>query len=774
MEPSRLSGRDSATSALPPPADGEAMRTARGRLDHARAVFAASVSIDVPSPTLGDVVLREDQIDTVQRVRAQLRRDGGCLLADDVGTGKTYVALTVARDWARPLVVAPASLRTTWARAAERAGVRCAFASHEGLSRGRAPEESFDGIVVDESHRFRATSRRHAVLARLAARVPVLMLSATPLQNRLHELADQLAMFLGEVAYRLGPLQLTRWVVRSATTGTTGLPRVAPPRWLPIDADDGDVLRAILALPPPPRAADAGDGGVLVQLSLVRAWASSRGALAATVRRRQRTLAAIEQCHQEGRLPTRRELRSWECGGEVQLGFPSLLAASGLSGRQQATLAQAIEHEREALDCLLCTIAATRDADTPRVAALRQLRHAHADASILAFSEWTATIRAYSSAFREEAGVGSLTASEARIASGRVSREELLERFAPHAQGARMPAAHDRVTLLLATDLLSEGVNLQDASVVVHLDLPWNPARLAQRLGRIRRLGGASEIASYLVAPPAPAALLLRTERRLRAKLARAEAIVGRSIAVIPALDASALATLQADPHGAQCDSPASSLSTAERRSEIVRRLLRWRAAGTVVVEAPEDGDGCTIAAVVADTWGWIALLDDGRLVAALAHGDRRPTPSGAPEMILTALELADGEPRRETAVERDCAQRAVDEFIALDWTQRSSGLEIADTPLRRRMLRLLEATLRAAPRHRRATIVGCAARVRHALTCPLPLGIERELDALAGRRSASADWVEAADAILARGLSARESVALGRSRCRALILLGR
>ena len=50
------------------------------------------------------------------------------------------------------------------------------------------------------------------------------------------------------------------------------------------------------------------------------------------------------------------------------------------------------------------------------------------------------------------------------------------------------------MTLLLTTDLASEGVNLQDASVVVHLDLPWTAARLEQRVGRVARLASAHDV----------------------------------------------------------------------------------------------------------------------------------------------------------------------------------------------------------------------------------------------------------------------------------------
>ena len=739
---------------------------ARDRLDAARAALAGSVARDGPSATLGSIVLRPDQIETVRRVRAHLRREGGCLLADDVGTGKTYVALAVARVWSRPLVVHPASLRSTWEHAARRAGVCCDFTSHEALSRGARVDRSFDGVIVDESHRFRPTSRRHAALASLTARAPVVMLSATPLQNRARELAAQLALFLGEIAYLLPAEELARRVVRSASSDALPLPRVAPPRWIPIDADDGDVLRAILALRPPPRAADAGDGGVLLQLSLVRAWASSRAALSNAVRRRQQALAAIEQCQQEGRLPTRRELSTWNVAGDIQLGFATLLAGSSIQGGDHAALGVAIERERDGLDALVRTIARVEDPDRMRVAALLGLRRAHAGESILAFSESASTVRGHWCALRGESGVGLLTAREARIASGRVTRDELLARFAPRAQGARSPAAHERVTLLLATDLLSEGVNLQDASVVVHLDLPWNPARLAQRLGRIRRPGGAREVASYLLSPPAHAALLLRAEARLRAKLARAERTIGRSVDVLPDVPrlTSALAATEAG----------ASLSAAELRGEIAHRLARWRPTTSSAAAPTDDVDERAIhAAVHAGTTGWLALLDDGRLVASMAFGDRPAEPGEAPDMILRALKLLDGAALHCDDERCDTAHRELHEWIAREWTRSSSGLTAVDSPMRRRMRRALDDVLHDAPRHRRATIFDRATRVRDALARPLPLGMERALDALAESRSTNADWLDTAADLVVHARWCAGDPGTGAPRCRVLIVFG-
>ena len=129
------------------------MSEATARLREARARVAAACSALAVDAELGEITLRDDQRRIAGRVIAAMARDGGCLLADDVGQGKTFVALRVARGWNRPLVLAPAALRSTWQDAMRRARVECGLASHESLSRGRAPGVEPDGIVVDESHR---------------------------------------------------------------------------------------------------------------------------------------------------------------------------------------------------------------------------------------------------------------------------------------------------------------------------------------------------------------------------------------------------------------------------------------------------------------------------------------------------------------------------------------------------------------------------------------------------------------------------------------------
>ncbi|NLD42630.1 MAG: helicase, partial [Chloroflexi bacterium] len=76
------------------------------------------------------------------------------------------------------------------------------------------------------------------------------------------------------------------------------------------------------------------------------------------------------------------------------------------------------------------------------------------------------------------------------VYSGNRDLVSVVARFAPKANPEAALAAVDRpINLLVATDVLSEGLNLQDCDRMINYDLHWNPVRLIQRLGRIDRIG---------------------------------------------------------------------------------------------------------------------------------------------------------------------------------------------------------------------------------------------------------------------------------------------
>ena len=76
------------------------------------------------------------------------------------------------------------------------------------------------------------------------------------------------------------------------------------------------------------------------------------------------------------------------------------------------------------------------------------------------------------------------------IFSGDKSKARVVGRFAPMANPEyRFMQGESELMTVVATDVLAEGLNLQDANIIVNYDLHWNPVRLIQRFGRIDRIG---------------------------------------------------------------------------------------------------------------------------------------------------------------------------------------------------------------------------------------------------------------------------------------------
>lgn len=131
--------------------------------------------------------------------------------------------------------------------------------------------------------------------------------------------------------------------------------------------------------------------------------------------------------------------------------------------------------------------------------------------------------------------MGSYAKTHERGASGGVDqggRASTIAGFAPQTAGPRNangePIAKDEFDVLFTTDVLAEGVNLQQAGQMINYDLPWNPMRIVQRHGRIDRIGSKHDYVHLgLFFPAERLDALLELEARLMAKLALADAAVG-------------------------------------------------------------------------------------------------------------------------------------------------------------------------------------------------------------------------------------------------------
>lgn len=107
-------------------------------------------------------------------------------------------------------------------------------------------------------------------------------------------------------------------------------------------------------------------------------------------------------------------------------------------------------------------------------------------------------------------------------------RPAILWGFAPETTQAPDDAAEDLYDILVTTDVLAEGVNLQQAKHIINYDLPWNPMRLVQRHGRIDRIKSLhNEVFIRCVFPDTRLDDMLGLEESLRRKLTQAAATVG-------------------------------------------------------------------------------------------------------------------------------------------------------------------------------------------------------------------------------------------------------
>ncbi|WP_420637176.1 helicase-related protein [Candidatus Palauibacter sp.] len=105
------------------------------------------------------------------------------------------------------------------------------------------------------------------------------------------------------------------------------------------------------------------------------------------------------------------------------------------------------------------------------------------------------------------------------------------EGFAPESTEAPPSRSDDRYDILVTTDVLAEGMNLQQCGRIINYDLPWNP----MRHGRIDRIGSPHEkVFLTCVFPDRQLGALLVLEERIRRKLAQAAASIGLDQIVIP------------------------------------------------------------------------------------------------------------------------------------------------------------------------------------------------------------------------------------------------
>jgi superfamily II DNA or RNA helicase len=447
------------------------------------------------------------------------------LLADEVGLGKTIqagiiVAELQARGWAeRVLVLTPAGLRDQWAQElSTRFGLAAQIADAARMRRRAAamplgvnpwsmerlavvsidyvkrPEvvaavaaTAWDVLVIDEAHAAAGDSDRRAAVSALAeCAACVLLLTATPHSGDRHAFASLCG--LGSVDRDpLIVFRRSRSDVRSDAIRRVHALHVRP---TPAEAH----MHALLARYTDAIRIERGHAclaaSVLHKRALSSAWALAQSvdrrldAVARIGIDRERDQLVLPLGDPDGELTTADEAPSWP----VDLGLADAARETRMLGALLSAARAAAAHES-------------------KVHAIRRLLRRAREAAII-FTEYRDTLLHVQRCLDRSAAVlhGGLTRDE---------RAAAIDDFCARGR-----------SVLLATDAAGEGLNLHHTCrLVINLELPWNPMRLEQRVGRVDRIGQSRAVhAFHLIAAGTGETRLLA---RLKRRVARAQADIG-------------------------------------------------------------------------------------------------------------------------------------------------------------------------------------------------------------------------------------------------------
>jgi len=568
----------------------------------------------------------------------KLEKHNGCIIADSVGLGKTFEALAVIKYYElrndRVLVLCPKKLRDNWTvytindkrnlLATDRFNYD--VLNHTDLSRGRGFSGeinletlnwgNYDLIVIDESHNFRnnpnkadGKTRYERLLddiIRAGVKTKVLMLSATPVNNRMNDLKNQVAFItegkddafadIGikniESTLRLAQKQFNQWAkepVESRTTATLldsmsfdyfklldivtiarsrkhiekyygtkdigEFPKRLPPKNIYADIDLSDefpplkevnltIRRLSLAGYSPLKfvrndlkseyarrydKAVGGGKGVfkqvdreeslihLMRINLLKRMESSIHSFTLTARKLTKQvetlLAKIDAHENDLENDAVFELNIEEIE-DIELNAPEF--EPYMLGNKTKVLIQDMDlirfrQELEADRVLLQSIVDdAKKVTAARDAKLENLKQAISvkvttplnpgNKKVIIFTAFADTAQ-YLYANLVDWAQKELGIHSALITGGGTNKttlpgvgsdlNNLLTAFSPISKERDKvaPDAVDEIDLLIATDCISEGQNLQDCDTLINYDIHWNPVRIIQRFGRVDRLG---------------------------------------------------------------------------------------------------------------------------------------------------------------------------------------------------------------------------------------------------------------------------------------------
>jgi SNF2 family DNA or RNA helicase len=417
-----------------------------------------------------DVIRYPHQEQAVRRVVEELK--GRALLADEVGLGKTIEAGIILSEYVlrglarRALILVPASLQRQW-----RDELRLKFGLNFHIRRrgehfrghpflittldtarvrrnqNEVLEQNFDVVIVDEAHRLKNHRTLSYGFASALACRRLLLLTATPVNNDLRELFNLVTLLRPGT---LGTFSMFRR--RFVARGDRRIPRNTAELSRRLAQVMIRTRRQDTAIRFPARTAET---------ALIEPTAAE-SAISADV------TALVRLAYREPAL--KRAASGWHLVLQVlqkEIGSSPRAAVHTL----EKLAARCPDRERREEAEGLARRARSIEASS-KLSHLTELVDKSGD-KVIVFTQFRGTLRHIAETL---AGQG-IPISTFYGGMTEVQREEAIRCF------------RDEARVLISTDAGGEGRNLQFCRRVVNFDLPWNPMKIEQRIGRVHRLG---------------------------------------------------------------------------------------------------------------------------------------------------------------------------------------------------------------------------------------------------------------------------------------------
>ncbi|HVT45041.1 MAG TPA: helicase-related protein [Thermoanaerobaculia bacterium] len=469
-----------------------------------RSITCRELFVDLLAPDhdVSEPLLEAYQASAAARLIEMVGDRRGAVLADDVGIGKSWIAAAVGRYFADrghaiDLVV-PATLIDQWRHVLGMFAVEATLVSHDSI-RGTAREYGAGKrlLIVDEAHRFRnRATRRYRKLALASVGHEILLVTATPICNRLDDLLAILQLaFADDVLRDHGVASLesafaagmSEQVVRVAQhlvvrrdlrllEGAFAMPALSK-KVVRFEIDDQTIGKVIDSMTFPIIATSTADRRLL-RTTLWRRLESSRAALIDSLRRQRRFYRRARESYATGARLSKADFRRLFGDAADEAPYQELLFRELWTAPATASpeIFEAIDEEMKRIDDGLRRAALLEDRKLDRL--VETIDGLGARRALL-FTSAIATAEMIFERMASRCRAGLVTSRRCTIGKAVVRDPSVV--FSMLGAG--------RLDLVVCTDLAAEGLNLQAAEVVVQYDLPWNPVRLEQRTGRARRRG---------------------------------------------------------------------------------------------------------------------------------------------------------------------------------------------------------------------------------------------------------------------------------------------